>query len=148
MTSARSGLTTGLASLAMGLLLAGCGSDGDPDTASDSDPQPSESTSASTPTETPTETPSASPSPGVGAPDCKDVWRRDARLPRGYKGCNETTSGATEYVPRFVLECSSGQRLVTYADHYWAVLGGTIHRTESRLVKDAEYGDAIARCRG
>lgn len=147
MSLARMELAAVLAGL---LLLSGCGTDGA--TASD-DASPSASESSASPSSPSPSATSPSPSattpePGAGAPDCKDVWKQDARLPRTYKGCNERQDGAATFVPRQVLDCSSGQRMVVHADHYYAVLGGTIHRTESRLLKDRGYGEAVARCRG
>jgi hypothetical protein len=89
--------------------------------------------------------PSSSPSPSVsnGAPDCTVIWRGGGELPRSYHGCN---SGAG-FVPTDALGCSSGQRMVRYGDHFYAVPGGTIHETESPLEDDRGYRDAVASCR-
>ena len=140
-----------LAALLAGLLLlSGCGTDGTtasddgaaPASSESSEPSPSPTATSPDPSET------AAPDPGAGAPACTDVWKDGARLPRTYKGCNEGEGGAATFVRRQVLDCSSGQRMVVHADHYYGVLGGTIHRTESRLLKDRGYGEAVARCRG
>ena len=45
------------------------------------------------------------------------------------------------------LGCSSGQRMVMYGNHFYAVLGGTIRETESPLEHDRGYRDAVASCR-
>lgn len=146
MSLARMELAAVLAGL---LLLSGCGTGGTT-VADDEAPASSESSpSATSPSPSATSpSPSAKPEPGADAPDCKDVWKQGARLPRTYKGCNERQDGASTFVRRQVLDCSSGQRMVVHADHYYGVLGGTIHRTESRLLKDRGYGEAVARCRG
>jgi hypothetical protein len=87
----------------------------------------------------------ASPSPSAsnGAPDCADVWRDGEELPRAYAGCNSDEG----FVAAEKLGCSSGQRMVSYGDHFYAVLGGTIHGTESPLEDDRGYRDAVASCR-
>ena len=85
----------------------------------------------------------ASPSASNGAPDCADVWRDGEELPRAYAGCNSDEG----FVAAEKLGCSSGQRMVSYGDHFYAVLGGTIHGTESPLEDDRGYRDAVASCR-
>lgn len=85
----------------------------------------------------------ASPSTSPGAPDCATVWKDGAELPRSYAGCN----AASGFVASDKLGCSSGQRMVRYGDHYYAVLGGTISETESSLEDDRGYRGAIASCR-
>lgn len=86
----------------------------------------------------------AATSTGDGGPVCSEVWVEGAELPEGYRGCDE----AGTYVARDALGCSSGQRMVRYDDHYYAVLGGTIHQTESSLGEDVGYRKAVASCRG
>ncbi|GAB2444605.1 hypothetical protein GCM10027062_25740 [Nocardioides hungaricus] len=77
-------------------------------------------------------------------PACDTVWQADQALPRAYRGCVDA-SGAL--VPRDVLGCSSGQRLVSYGDRYYAVLGGTIREGSSPLADDPEYRAAVRSCR-
>ena len=84
-----------------------------------------------------------SPSASNGAPDCSAIWRDGDELPRSYAGCNSDEG----FVAADKLGCSSGQRMVSYGDHFYAVLGGTIHGTESPLEDDRGYRDAVASCR-
>ena len=90
-----------------------------------------------------TQTPSATPTEAQGQP-CSSVWVEGATLPRGYGGCDDGGS----FVAKDVLPCSSGQRMVRFDDHYYAVQGGTISETESVLDDDVGYRDAVASCRG
>lgn len=85
------------------LALAGCGNTSTDDVAS----APTEAVSAT---------------PGDPLPECGDVWRAGARLPKGYTGC--VSDGAT--VEARAHHCSSGQRLVIYADAFYAVAGGPV----------------------
>ncbi len=118
--------------LAAATLLLGCGSEvAAPDAASSS---ASNSASAN-----------ASSSPqGNDAPACSEVWVADADLPRRYDGCVE--DGA--FIAKDTLGCSSGQRLIRYDDHFYAVAGGLVRRTESTLEDDRAYREAVAICRG
>jgi hypothetical protein len=116
------------------LCVFGCGGSGssDPDAAG-TDPTGSPEPSVSD---------SATPADG---PACDTVWQEGATLPRGYRGCVDT---AGTLVPRDVLGCSSGQRLVSHADRYWAVLGGTIHEAATTpLADDPDYRTAVRSCR-
>lgn len=121
---ARFAAVAGFAALALG----GCGDEGSTPRASD----PSSSSS-----------PSASPSASSGAPDCAGVWKGGGELPRSYDGCNSQEG----FVASDTLGCSSGQRMVRYGDHFYAVPGGTIHETESPLEDDRGYRVAVASCR-
>ena len=85
----------------------------------------------------------ASPSASNDAPDCTAVWQKGGELPRSYDGCNAEAG----FVARDTLGCSSGQRIVRYGDHFYAVPGGTIHETESPLEDDRGYRVALASCR-
>ncbi len=85
----------------------------------------------------------ASPSASNDAPACAAVWQDGGELPRAYDGCNADEG----FVATDTLECSSGQRMVRYGDHYYAVLGGTIHETESPFEDDRGYRVALASCR-
>jgi hypothetical protein len=86
---------------------------------------------------------SASPSASNDAPDCAAVWQEGSEVPRSYDGCNSDDG----FVATDTLGCSSGQRMVRYGDHFYAVLGGTIHETESPLEDDRGYRVALASCR-
>lgn len=76
-------------------------------------------------------------------PPCDEVWVDDHVLPRGYRGCDDAGTA----VDAMVVGCSSGQRIVLYDDHYWAVRGNRIHETPSALLDDPDYQSAIAACR-
>jgi hypothetical protein len=116
-----------VAALLVAVLVTGCGTDtGSEDRADDQ-----------------SQTPSSTAPEATGEP-CSSVWVDGATLPRGYDGCDDGGS----FVSRDVLECSSGQRMVRFDDHYYAVLGGTISETESVLDEDSGYRDAVASCRG
>jgi hypothetical protein len=84
-----------------------------------------------------------SPSASSGVPDCAAVWQDGSELPRSYAGCNSDEG----FVATDKLGCSSGQRMVRYGDHFYAVFGGTIHETESPLEDDRGYRAAVASCR-
>lgn len=85
----------------------------------------------------------AGPSAPPGTPDCGTVWKDSARLARGYRGCVKDG----QYVERDVLGCSSGQRMVRFDDHYYGVLGGTVHEASTPLDRDRHYLAAVRRCR-
>jgi len=87
--------------------------------------------------------PAASPSASTGAPDCAGIWKGGDELPRSYDGCNSDAG----FVASDKLGCSSGQRMVRYGDHFYAVPGGTIHETESSLEDDRGYRVAVKSCR-
>lgn len=123
---------------ALSLTLAGCGSDG-----SDTPGDPSTSASVSE-TSAPTSPSESSATVPADAPTCTDVWQADATLPRAYAGCVDDTDA---YVKADKLRCSSGQAIVRYADHWYAVPGGTIHQTTAVLDKDRDYNAAVRRCR-
>ena len=79
-----------------------------------------------------------------GAPDCSQVWREGSRLPRSYQGCVDGSGG---YVRRDSLACSSGQRMIRYADRFYGVLGGTVHEVARSLDRAPDYRDAVSSCR-
>lgn len=116
--------------------LTSCGSE-EPTTARPSRGAESASEASSTSTSKSTE-----PAPS-GTPECSEIWQDGRRLPRFYAGCVE---GET-YVKRDSLGCSSGQRMVTYADRFYAVLGGDVHEATEPLDKDRDYTAAVRRCR-
>lgn len=119
-------------------LLAGCGSTG----------QATDSQTVTPSTDMPTiqspSTPSSSQSgtPMPTGPACGSVWKAGAKLPATYKGC---VQGAA-WVAADNLGCSSGQKLVRFDDHFWAVRHGTIHRVTS-LKTDKDYQRSVASCR-
>jgi hypothetical protein len=113
------------------MLLVACGTEEESPTASDA--TSSESTSGSAGEES---------SVPPGARECADVWREGARLQRVYRGCVDNG----EYVKAEATSCSSGQRMVRYADSYYAVLGGTIHHVSGTLEQDRDYRAAIRSC--
>jgi hypothetical protein len=121
----------------------------------DDDGQATDAGSSSAATDTPTgpsddasddvtDSPSSSGAPSgdaTGLPACDEVWVDGARLPGRYRGC--TTDGAV--VKPEVHRCSSGQRLVTHADTFWAVAGAKIHETDG-LKSDAAFKEAKLAC--
>lgn len=77
-------------------------------------------------------------------PACGSVWAADATLPGDYQGCDQDGQ-SVEPDP---LSCSSGQVLLRYGDHFWAVRGGTIHRSAKPLATSPQYAADVAVCRG
>ncbi len=78
-----------------------------------------------------------------GTPECADIWQEGGDIPRTYKGCADE---AGAYVERDALGCSSGQRMVRYADHYWGVLGGTVNEADGSLDEDRDYRESMRNC--
>jgi len=115
--------------------LAGCGSSssavdssaGQP-TAGSSSGSPSHETSSTTASD---------------LPACSQVWKPGAKLPHDYQGCLQGTTEAR--ADR--LGCSSGQRMVRFDNHWYAVPGGRIHHSKD-LVHDAQYLHSVRVCRG
>jgi len=142
--------TAAVAVLAGLQLAAACGSD---DTASDSEAStgaptgsstaPSTSASVSPSAPSTSASPSASPAPASWS-GCATVWKGGARLPAAYPGCAESGTA----VPAHRIDCSSGQVVVTYAEHFFAVPGGLIKHTSRELKNSPTYAAAIATCRG
>jgi hypothetical protein len=87
---------------------------------------------------------SGGPSAPPGAQACATVWHKGAILPRAYRGCVQKTL----FVKPDALPCSSGQRIIRYADQYYAVPGGTIHAATKPLAHDRHYLAAAYSCRG
>ncbi len=87
--------------------------------------------------------PTAAPEVPPGTPACGDVWSEGATIPRSYDGCVQ--DGAL--VEREVLACSSGQRLVTFADRFYGVAGGEVRVSEQALEDDRDYRSAVRSCR-
>lgn len=131
-------------SLFVGLGVTACGTDdADTDTAG----EPSASTPASTPSGSAAKPGRSDRSAGEkvpdDAPECGEVWREGATLPRIYPGC--VAEGA--FVESDRLSCSSGQRMVRYDNRFYAVPGGTVREARPTLAKDRDYRDALASCR-
>lgn len=118
------------------VVAAGCGTD-------DADPAPTVATERSSESPDSEGTPTEASLP-PGTPPCVSVWKEDATLPRGYDGCSDETG---QYVVSDPLACSSGQKIIRFDDHYYAVPGGTIHAADASLDKDSEYRAAALRCR-
>jgi hypothetical protein len=95
----------------------------------------------------PEQTSAADPSTGTDAtsalPACDSVWKEDADLPKPYDGCAE----ADTTVAPDLLECSSGQRIVLYDDHYWALPGHIIGYAPEGLDEDKRYARVLYSCR-
>lgn len=124
------------------LVLTGCG-DGSGDSEASDPASPTDSPSAdASPTDEPE---SESPSVPADAPTCDEVWVAGHKIPRGYKGCVDRDGG---YVQRDSMGCSSGQRLVKYADRFFGVVGGEVHQVKGGLDQSKEYLDTVKRCRG
>jgi hypothetical protein len=127
-----------LAALVLPLaLLSACGDDS---ASTAADPASSGSTSA---TADPTPSESQTDMPLPDWPACADVWVTDATLPLAYKGCLDGTTP----VKADNLSCSSGQRIVRYADRMYAVSGGKIYHADGPLDKDKQYLKMVRVCR-
>ena len=139
-TRARRGRSAGvLVALAFVLVtLAGCGGD-DGDTVSD----PGDDPAAASETATATESPSEKPEKPKG-PQCTDVWVEAAKLPGAYQDCYD----GDRRVKADGRYCEFGKTLVTYDNRFWAVPGGPIHEVPGKLLDDAHYRDALAKCSG
>lgn len=117
-------------SVAALLVLSACGNDtGTPEANADDTSAPSSPTdSSSTP---------------VDGSSCESVWVEGSDLPQDYDGC--VTDG-TMVEPQ-ILECSSGQRIVLYDDHYWALRGQRIGYAVDGLENDEKYKRVLYSCR-
>lgn|SRR6476469_8520248 len=128
-----------LVALALPVALAtACGSDS---TTTAQDPSPTTASASGSPSDGAGTSASAHPIPA--GPACAAVWKDGRTLPRGYHGCVTHDT----WVTADGLGCSSGQKLVRYDDHYYAVLGGTIAHVH-HLDSDQDYRATVARCRG
>ena len=121
-----------LAGLAMSLLVA-CGEE-EPTTAQDttaqSEEEPTTAASEQVQSESPTE-----------FPVCSELWTAGATLPDPYEGC-EDESG---FVEPESYNCSSGQVIVTFADRYYAALGGPVN-DGGTLSTSEEFEEVLAEC--
>jgi len=117
------------------LLLAACG---------DQDGDATDATGDATSQESQEPTPEESPEESLPADldECGAVWQDGATLARDYSGCVEQGSA----VDPDQQQCSFGKALVRYDDRFYAVRGGTIHRTAAALEKDRGYRSAMKSC--
>ena len=126
-------------------LLSACGGDSG---SSAADPADTASVSDS-PSDTLSDTPSSSEAtadPSSEAPDwpaCDSIWVEGQKIPGGYKGCLD----GSDQVAADNLSCSSGQRIVRYADRFYGVAGGKIYETTGPLDKDKGYLKMVRTCR-
>ena len=132
-------------------LLTACGDDDggdatDPGSSTESSSESPSQSATDTPTDTPTDAPTDQPTetedPSADWPKCASVWRDGSRLPRGYQGCREGSTG----VKADSRGCSFGRPLVIYADRFYGVPSGVIHETPGPLAKDRGYRSALASC--
>lgn len=123
-------MVLGVAVMVAALLsLSACGDDTAPEATADetsAPPTPAESSSA----------------PVDGTP-CESVWVEGSDLPKDYAGC--VADGAL--VEPEILDCSSGQRIVLYDDHYWALRGHIIGYAPDGLDNDKKYARVLYSCR-
>jgi hypothetical protein len=71
------------------------------------------------------------------------VWTAGATIPLAYKGCLK----GGQPVQADNLGCSSGQKLVRYADRFYGVAGGTIYQANPPLNSDKGYLKMVRTCR-
>lgn len=117
-------------------LFAGCGAD------DETGPADASGTSASSHPETEPEGSAATTE--ATDPTCASVWSAGERLPRPYRGCFD--EARDEWVPAEVWHCSTGQRIVTFGDSFYAVRGESIVETSTSLQDDAEFAEMMAVC--
>lgn len=87
---------------------------------------------------------SASPD-ATDAPACTEVWKAGKKLPQGYDGCagEQGTLAADE-----PMLCSSGQKIFTYDDRYYAVPGAKVIDVHGSLLDSAKFRRAQRTCTG
>lgn len=99
-------------------------------------------------TATPGTEPSASADDTTAAapkePACDAVWVAGEDLPRDYSGCVDADGDLVE--PEIVA-CSSGQRIVTHDDRWWAVRGHRIGHAPDGLKDNPDYKKVLRSCR-
>lgn len=101
-------------------------------------------------TEAADEPPASTPAPGgtgaTGAtePLCSEVWVDGQVLEKPYAGCHD--DDADSWVDAEVMRCSSGQRIVTYADSFYAVPGREIVGVGGPLTEDPDFTQMLATC--
>lgn len=123
------------------LLLSGCGAEPEQDRSAA--PEPAASPSA---TESAAATKSAKPKPAQPPSNairpCSKTWVDGRAFPDYYKGC--TLGG--KLVKSRPLICESMQRIYTYGDHFWAVGGARVVRTDGPYRDDPQYRKAHRAC--
>lgn len=70
------------------------------------------------------------------APSCDDIWTEGGTLPADYTGCEQDGSVQTATI----YECADGTELTTFADEYFAVLGGPV---QAGAADTTEYANAF-----
>ena len=85
----------------------------------------------------------AADSPSSDLPTCSSIWVTGEDLPEDYSGCLEDD----ETVKPEIIDCSSGQRIVTFNDEYWAVRGEIIGHAPAGLDDDEPFADVLYSCR-
>lgn len=110
-----------IAAVAVAVALAGCGAEDG-------------STDASTDPET----------TAPQGPPCTEIWIEGEDLPKGYSGCLDEEG--TLLKPT-IVECSSGQRVVTHEDSWWALRGHRIGHAPDGLKESKEYRRMLRGCR-
>ena len=75
------------------------------------------------------------------APACADVWTEGTTVPADYTGCEQDAS----LQPLEATTCADGTELTTFADQYFAVLGGQVRAGGP---DSASYADALEACEG
>ena len=127
-------LLTASACLALGLGVAGCGEAPTKDAVAQ---DPASSSVTATPTPTPTRT--VKPLQA-----CAAVWREGRVLAEPYAGCTH----AGKVVRSRPVICETGQRLYAYDQHFWAVGGFPVQRTDGPYRDDPGYQRAWRSCTG
>lgn len=77
-------------------------------------------------------------------PLCADVWVDGEVLAKSYAGCHDAEE--SRWVEAHVLRCSSDQRIVTFADSFYAVPGREIVAVDGSLAEDPDYTQMVAAC--
>ena len=75
------------------------------------------------------------------APGCEEVWTPGTTVSADYTGCEQDGS----LQPLEATTCADGTELTTFADTYYAVLGGQV---ETGGPDSAAYADALEACEG
>lgn len=109
-------------------LLVGCGADSADDDPPATTPSLTDTTESSGPTE----------------PLCSDVWVEGEVLVKPYAGCHDAETDA--WVDSDVTHCSSGQRIVTFADSFYAVPGREVVEVAGPLADDPDFTQMLASC--
>lgn len=124
-------------------LLVGCGAD-----SADDDPPATTPTLTDNPDSSNTDSPhTESPHTGSSGPTeplCSDVWVDGEVLVKPYAGCYDADSDS--WVDADVTHCSSGQRIVTFADSFYAVPGREVVGVAGPLAADPDYTQMVASC--